>query len=234
MTDLNFYVPTDDSDESLALRWSHLQALTREMAVSKYVDKDQGVKYDIMLNDLRHDRTISGLHPAVILGFYNAPASKERHHNVRGGLVLHLLEMWALWQNGFQYMLRNTTHGHPLIDDSSVWRGILHHDLNKVWRYRLASANPWTVDYAEDRMTALLGATHKTIHLLQEYEIYITPLMHNAIINAEGGYAKERTHSETVLAKLIYLLDETSANVIDRLHRNRFWDSKAGGSNEAQ
>jgi hypothetical protein len=216
---------------NLELQWSLLVQLTEDMTVLKFGDKGLGASYNRLLSGLRHDRSNNGTR---ILGLYRAPASKDRHHDFEGGLIAHLLQMWHIW-TGLRSVIRAGTEGtHSQLNDSNVWRAILHHDLNKVYRYQLISVPGWAVDYANtgDRLDTLLGSTHKKLSLLMQYDIPLSPVLHNALICSEGGYSTDRPHAGTVFAKVVYLLDELSANVIDRLDAGRFWDSKNGGLNE--
>lgn len=222
--------------QSLAANWARLREITtivaqtsggpsREVAALQ----DEMTDYTLLLNDLRHDRHYGD---SCILGMYRAPASKDRHHNVEGGLVQHLLQMWELWVD-LQRVFRAHNAQHPLLNDAMVWKGILHHDLNKVWKYRQVKRTDgvWEVDYARDTLQDLLGdASNKALYFLMQRRIVLPLPLFNALITSEGGYSRQpRPKAETALAKTLYLLDDMSANVIDRMQTNRFWDSKFGG-----
>lgn len=215
----------------LAQNWSRLTAITTDMVVQNFGTKDDGSLHTIMLNDLRQDRVVGDI---TVLGMYRAPASKDRHHDREGGLVQHLLEMWDIWMTDGSAIIRQWGKPHPLINDGLIWRTILYHDLNKVWRYRLESQDPWKVDFAkdEDKLAKLIGNHNKALWFLHKYGIKLSLPLFNALLCSEGGYNKHSPEVETVLAKTVYLLDELSANVADRLNYNRFWDSKSGGISE--
>lgn len=212
-------------------RWRELCHLTNQTIITSRDSTSLAAKYTAMLNDVRSDRVLGS---TCILGMYRAPGSKDRHHAFEGGLVAHLMEMWDAWT-----LLRNTVLATPIahpINDSLVWRAILHHDLNKIWRYKLVMPTPeWEVDYckgSEDALGHLLPSTYKTLSILNRFEIPLTPMLMNALITAEGGFSDgPRPKTETVLAKLVYILDELSANVFSRLNTGFFWDSKIGGLN---
>lgn len=201
--------------------WTQLHRL-----VNNVLSESLAPKYANLLHGLRDDRDS---HEGRLLGMYAAPASKDRHHDFQGGLVHHLLEMWKLYEwhrTAFKDMHMDLTK----IDPSSVLRAIIHHDLNKVWRYKLIPhETEWLVDYADDHVTKLLGSTHKSLHLLMMYHIPLDVVLHNALITAEGGYTKNPPQEMTAFAKLLYFLDDMSANVVSRLHQGRFLDSKRGG-----
>lgn len=205
------------------------------------IAQDDELRYVALFSEIRHDRFVLGKDKdgnaieSCLLGMRRAPASKNRHHNVQGGLVMHLLQMWEIW-TGLRGILRDHNAVHPQLNDLNVWRCILHHDLNKIWKYKMVKEAPWEVDYAneQDRLTTLLGDTNKVLFLLNKHGIKVPIPLHNALITAEGGYStSSRPHAETVLAKVAYLLDELSANVVDRLMTGRFWDSKQGGISES-
>lgn len=240
-----FTVPGESASASLELNWSRLQEITTHVVMETVEHSrdsarayDEVVRYTQLLNALRHDRNLGGVR---YLGMYRAPASKNRHHNVEGGLVKHLLQMWELWLD-FRSILRgHHVQQHPELNDSNIWKCILHHDLNKVWKYRLMEQDEkgrnnagWAVDYSDEPLSPLLGAdVNKVIFLLNQQGITLSVPLFNALITAEGGFSQSpRPKVESVLAKVAYLLDDMSANVIDRLQTNRFWDSKEGGISE--
>lgn len=214
------------NSDTLDIRWRYIMDKTENAVITSLHKRDLAASYAIMLNGLRHDRHING---EVILGMVRAPASKQRHHDYEGGLVKHLLEMEELWRGTLLQCVRDMTPGHMLLDDSSVWLAILHHDLNKVHRYKLVSKEPWSVDYYESQRTKLLGEEQSALSILSEYNISVSPMLHNALICAEGGHADYKPKAETVLARIVQVLDLMSSDVIDRLRTNRFWDSLAGG-----
>ena len=210
-------------------QWQALTYLTSLSITQSRNDTDLASKYVALLNGVRHDRMVNG---SRVLGMFYAPASKDRHHAFEGGLVAHLLEMWDCWKL-LRHEVMAAPAAHP-ITDSLVWRAILHHDLNKVWRYKIVMPSPeWEVDYAkgdEDSLGHLLPSTFKTLAILNRFEIPMPPILMNALVTAEGGFSEgPRPRTETVFAKLIYLCDELSANVLNRLAANLFWDSKKGG-----
>lgn len=219
--------------DDLNTAWNHVMTVTREQVTQSLNDRDAAMLYEAMLNDLRHDHAIDAEH--TLLGMRRAPASKDRHHAIEGGLLTHLLEMWALWFGCKNIILSSLTPSvlPKTLTDSMVWRAILHHDLNKIWRYQLISNNPWKVEYStRDRPGGLLGNANKSLWLLQSYGIRLDLPLYNALLCSEGGYSEVRPSAETVLAKIVHILDEMSANVVDRLMYGRFWDSKCGGIND--
>lgn len=229
-------------------QWHALRALVsafiyRADATSADAYRSVGIedKYHQLLNSVRHDRMVGA---SCMLGLYRAPGSKDRHHAYEGGLVAHLLEMWSAWKNILRPAIIDSAPT-EFINDSLVLRAIIHHDLNKVHRYRLVSIEtfmvvhdveqveiPWSVDYGtknEDPLGHLLPSTHKSLQLLMDAGITLDPLLHNALVTAEGGFTEgKRPRTESVFAKVIYILDELSANVFGRLNPVQFWDSKGG------
>lgn len=215
--------------------WLRLQTITAQLtSVSMSQSHDLELLYASLLTYTENDRTVDG---RCMLGMKRAPGSHSRHHAHEGGLVCHLLQMWEIWCDLRKIILDHSQRAtHPNMTDSYVWRAILHHDLNKVWKYVSVTSDPWMVEYAknEDPTTSLLGDTHKSLWLLNRATIPLNIPLHNALICAEGGFTKCQPQVETVLAKTVYILDEMSANVIDRLQRNAFWDSKVGGIGEEE
>lgn len=240
-------IPNFALTQSLDANWVQISELTSTLmsssgdsSLAALNTRDELSQYSQLFNDLRHDRLVPGKDKngnaieITLLGMRRAPGSKNRHHNVEGGLVKHLLQMWEIW-TGLRGILRDHDAQHAQLNDLNIWKCILHHDLNKVWKYKLVMPTPeWEVDYAneQDRLTTLLGDTNKVMFLLNKHGIKLPIPLHNALLTAEGGYSKTQPYAETVLAKTAYLLDELSANVVDRLQTNRFWDSKQGGISE--
>lgn len=226
-------------EQALELNWNRLMTLTTTLLTETLNDQSECSRYIQMLNDLKNDRcivvrnTMPDMREIVVLGMFRAPASKDRHHSVEGGLVLHLLQMWDIWQ-GFRGVIRdNSKKVDNDLNDKMVWRAILHHDLNKVWRYVMTSNEPWFVDYWDnDTPTKMLRATNKSLWYLNRHGITLPIQLHHALLTAEGGYSSTRPEYTSVFAKVIYLLDEMSANVIDRLDHMRLLDSKDGEPHE--
>lgn len=177
--------------------------------------------YQRLFERYRNDIVVDA--QTTILGLYRAPGSKDRHHDFEGGLVAHMLEMWSIYE-WIVPMLKSMDL--KPFGSSNIWRGIIHHDLNKIHRYKRLQQTPWMVDYADDRANDLLGSAQKSLAILIEMNLAPNILLHNALITSEGGYSKSRPKNETALAKMLYLLDDMSANVVDRLRSGRFWDSQ--------
>lgn len=214
---------------SLSGQWDRMIRLT-EMFLTQHADSTElSEKYVAMLEMLRADQVFG---EECALGLYRAPASQSRHHAFEGGLVAHLLQMFDIWVELGLALRTQTALPEYLTDNAFVWRAILHHDLNKVWKYKLVTADPWKVDYAPDPLSKLLTDTHKSLQILGRMHITLPVVLHSALITAEGGFSATRPKVESVFSKVIYLLDELSANVVDRLQRDAFWDSKIGGINE--
>lgn len=218
------------------LNWSIFWGLCIEQLSEHIRDRDMVSRYLELLNNLRSNHVVrDGDDEVILLGMHDAPASVSRHHTFQGGLVAHMLEMWDLWKAHIRpiFVKRDQPWN---FTDSDVLRAILHHDLNKVWRYKLSGTDPllitpWQVSYANelDRLDRLLGPTNKSLFLLQQRGIKLGPLHYNALLCAAGGYGEIQPRASTVFAKTIYLLDELSANVVNRLDTGKFWDSQHGG-----
>lgn len=240
-------IPNFAMTQSLDANWSKMMELTSTLMSSSGASslealntRDENAQYKLLFNELRHDRVVPGKDregkdvEVRLLGMMRAPGSKQRHHNTQGGLVQHLLQMWEVWID-LRAVLQAHNAFHPQLNDLNVWKCIVHHDLNKVWKYKLVSEDPWAVDYAnsQDRLTSLLTDAGKSSFLLNKHGIRLSVPLHNALLTSEGGYGKARPYVETVLSKVAYVLDELSSNVIARLQTGRFWDSKQGGISES-
>jgi hypothetical protein len=147
------------------------------------------------------------------LGLAYAPASVRRHHSFEGGLVYHFLEMWSIHTR-----LHMCTPQLPLLCDKNVFDGILAHDLHKVLRYTACNQ---ILGYDKGRLfkgmsTSLMNDNTLSVMLLPKD--LQTPLVANVICCAEGGWAKDPAPGVSSLAKYVYLLDDMSANVFEKIN----------------
>jgi len=163
---------------------------------------------DTLAPDLHH-------HGGLLLGFINAPAAKRNHHAYHGGLVVHLIEMWNIWKNKFRQDFPFSDH----VNDRRIMEGIIYHDLHKAYRtFQLKSMNPWEVEYLRnDPENESLTWETKTLWLLQHHGIKLDVEQYNALLWSEGGWAAIQPKWCSVLAKVLYLMDEYSGNVLSRM-----------------
>jgi len=160
----------------------------------------------------------------LYLGLARSPAARGNHHAFEGGLVYHLLEMWAAWER-----LRPDIMDLEHLSNERVFKAILYHDIHKAYRtYLLKGSDPWQVDYGRDPTDQLMTTDIKSIWILMRAGITLDPEQMNALLLAEGGYAKIKPKWQSVLAKLAYLLDEMSGNVASRINSSTFLDVSEG------
>lgn len=193
-----------------------------ETTMTYLPDVDDRHRYGGLLSYLKDDRTASD--GRLFLGMRRAPAAKGNHHAFEGGLVYHLLEMWTFWVK-----LREGFLNPPWITDAKIMRGIVNHDIHKAYMtYVLCNPQdptaPWAVAYGKDDSDQLLGDTAKSFYLLGKAGIHLDPLELNALILSHGGWSELKPWSTSVLAKLLYLLDELSGNVMGRIDARTFVD----------
>lgn len=200
------------SKGDIAGNWIQLEYL-----VAENIPGDDGLAYRAMLRGMEADTKVEF---GTFLGFRRTPAARGNHHDYEGGLVYHLLEMWSIWQH-----LRPGIERNRFINDERVLKAIINHDLHKAYKtFLLRSQSPWSVEYADDSTDMLMTSDVKSIWLLSNYGIKLDPEQMNALLLAEGGYAKIRPRWSTVLSKLCYTLDELSGNVIARADKRTYLD----------
>jgi len=179
-----------------------------------------------MMRAIASDKvTVDGM----ILGFMRAPAAKRNHHAYIGGLVIHLLEMWAIWQYRFRRDFEQTTE----VNDKRILEGVIYHDLHKAYETFIEQSdhlNGRRVDYLRDDPDneSLTWAT-KTLWILQWHEIPLDSRQYSALLWSEGGWAKTQPKWCSVLAKVLYLMDEYSGNVLSRMQDGTWrgvWEKK--------
>lgn len=175
-----------------------------------------------MMKDLAED---SDYHSQVVLGFINAPAAKRNHHAYKGGLVVHLLEMWQVWVQRFSDDFDQTTE----VNDKRILEGIIFHDLHKAAFTFINQSEPlkidWSVEYLRDHPDSeSLTWETKTLWLLQHHGVELDVQQYSALLWSEGGWSKIQPRWCSVLAKVLYLLDEYSGNVLSRMQDGTWRD----------
>lgn len=192
--------------------------------IGRELSSEDAPKYQHMLEQLALDQQ-AGIN--VLLGFRRAPAAKGNHHDREGGLVAHLLEMWDVYTK-----LRAAypqLDQPPHITPARVLTAIICHDLHKGYRtfvlvppegcYVWRDGDTWKADYANDLSDTLTTPDVKTLALLARHGIALDDEQLNALCWAEGGWSKIQPKFTSVLAKLCYLLDEMSGNVLERINK---------------
>lgn len=166
-------------------------------------------------------------------GLRRCPASKAGHHAFLGGLVAHMNEMWEVYKKLYP-LLESFDQEQNHLQPWRVWAGILFHDLHKaVGNYKLVRQNWFEYfDYGDDLTNKMLNDDQKSALILSNANVYLDVIQANALYNSEGGWADNPPRFNTVLGKLLYLLDEASGNVLERLKQggNAMLEKGATGS----
>lgn len=186
-----------------------------------------------LLNELELDRIgiirVGSENKVLYLGLKNAPAAKANHHAYVGGLTLHMLEMWTFWLDLRERFIGEGIPRDPLITDSNVFLGILVHDLHKAWNTFVSDTSiPSGVNYGTHPTSLLMTNDQKSAYILQFF-FNIDAVMANCMYSSEGGYAKDAPKTQTTLAKLVYILDELSSNVLARTQQGNSMDNRTVG-----
>jgi len=193
-----------------------------------YMSLSDEKSYVHMLTALREDYTDAD--GVTTLGFYRAPAASNNHHAFEGGLVFHFLEMWWIWNKMRDHILPmallqegTEKEFRDHLDDGRMLKAIINHDLHKAWRtYRLVSIEPWRADYDQGTSDKLMTNDTKSLYLLSQAGIKLDEEQMNMLIQAEGGYSAIKPKWTSVAAKIAYLLDELSGNVLGRISEGRW------------
>lgn len=181
--------------------WEKLQDLVTRKLGGR--DREQ---YLALLEGLRHN-------VGDLLGFERAPAAQMNHHSFEGGLVFHLLEIWDGW-----LWLKPVSYVQDHVDGKNIIQGIINHDLHKAHRtFQMISRSPWKTKYAKDHTDMNLPNHAKCMWLLNQYGVILSEMQMNALCSAEGGFSEILPKWTSVLAKVLYLLDELSGNVRNRI-----------------
>lgn len=197
--------------------------LTLNRLVEEHLGQEDRLIYTNLLLGLQEDYVVDAEN--ILLGMKRAPAAKGNHHAFEGGLVYHLLEMWCIWERLADLLDQfdvDVTNEH--LNDSRILRAIINHDLHKGHRcFKLVSTSPWQTEYAKGDFTQeLLTNDTKSLWLLQRAGVVLDEEQLNMLIQAEGGYSPIRPYWTTIAAKVAYMLDELSGNVIGRAHKGKW------------
>lgn len=181
-----------------------------------------------MMNSLRDDELVAE-DGRTYLGLLRAPAAKRNHHATEGGLVRHLLEMWDIYKAWCTHW--PLAEQSPHINDERVLCAILNHDIHKAYRtfYQLDSPE-WAVEYGyrnkekPELTDGLMTESVKSMWILSQYGITPDAEQMNALCLSHGGFSEIVPKRCTPLAKLMYLIDEFSGNVLEPIRQKDFLD----------
>lgn len=164
----------------------------------------------------------------MYLGLREAPAAKRNHHAELGGLVQHYIEMWDLYKEMGPRLFRSIRTSEDMhtageweyVTRERVLEGILLHDLSKAYFTFefLTMGESTTIDYGDHpsgnrKIGGMLRDDQKSLWIAGTYGLSFDLVQLNALYHSEGGWAECPPRWDTVLSKLLYLLDELSGNV---------------------
>lgn len=217
---------------TIAQREANFERLLAYFAEGQ-VSEDERSAVVSMLNSLKFDCTVLERgNSKVYLGMRDAPASKGFHHAYKGGLVQHYLEMLSAWETLGGWIVKQLGDVSKPVEEQPfdfthwmVLQGVVFHDLHKAHlTYVEDPASPSGLNYGNHASDLALTADQKTCYLLSKHGIQPTWQVLNALYNSEGGYAKNPPKTASSFAKLLYVLDELSANVVSRLREGNSFD----------
>lgn len=207
--------------ESIGENWAELRYLVTQN-ITAPVDR---MKHYELLSKFEADTVVDEAKGSyTILGAKRAPAAKRNHHAFEGGWVYHCLEMWRLWL-AVRPTIPNFEHDDHITNER-VFKAILYHDLHKAHRTFKMSGGVWKVEYMQDRTDTLLTQDIKTVWMLGAAGITLDVEQLNVLLWAEGGFSEIKPEDRSVLAVLVYCLDELSGNVLGRIARNAYFGLK--------
>jgi len=165
---------------------------------------------------LKDHRTMWG---ETCCGLLTAPAGSYNHHTETGGLLRHLREMTQ-----FHHLLRTTSAlkykwDPNFMTEDRIITGICIHDLHKAHAYFLAEKGEDGHYVYSPYAKLWMTENQKTQALIATHGLDLDMWERNALEHSEGGWAENPPKGTTVLAKYLYLLDELSGNVLDRMSR---------------
>jgi hypothetical protein len=115
-----------------------------------------------------------------------------------------------------------------MIHDVSVLKGIILHDLHKAWVMFIADpSKPSGIGYGQHPANNMLRKDQCTVYICQQAGIVLDLATLNMVYHSEGGWADSPPKWGSTYAKLIYLLDEMSGNVIARNRQGNTLDIRS-------
>jgi hypothetical protein len=155
-------------------------------------------------------------------GAYHAPAGRNNHHAHFGGWVSHVLEMWKVHTHMEEKIVIGGESSEYL-SAARVLKGILLHDLHKTHLEFVPLMDERGVikfEYSKHPFKKIQTPDQQSAYIAFKFDLQLDPLQLNALYNSEGGFAKDRPEYCSVLAKYLYILDELSSNVLNRIETN--------------
>lgn len=184
--------------------------------IERVMNPELAGQYVDLVLQFSGDQVVDGV---TYLGMQRAPAARGNHHAFEGGLVFHLTEMWRVWvvlRTSFPEMVLP-----PYVTDERVLCAIINHDLHKADRCYIqvqTADGSWKVEYGKHVSDRLTNATLHSVWMLNQAGIHPDIEQLHALGLAQGSWSDQTGIREaSVLAKLCYLLDESSANVLGRI-----------------
>ena len=191
--------------------------------------EEEGAAWGLLLESLKDDGVCSE-DGRSWLGLRDAPAGKFQHHAYLGGLVVHLLEMLELAEPIIELVAYSCTSTLITRVESpqksfeisvglkDVARVVLLHDLHKAHQ-TYVHIGEGRFEYTRNTLNDLVSVNMQSLMLARGHGLdYLDkPVVMNALEASEGGWAKVHPRFCTPTAKVCYLLDELSANVVSRI-----------------
>jgi hypothetical protein len=167
-----------------------------------------------LFDDIAENREWEGVKFA---GLKFAPAGKGNHHAFPGGLIDHMIQMWDIYNKWQDCGLIKAEQ--PFCEVQRVLKIIILHDLHKgLFEFSYTDTDgDIAFDYGSHPYKHLMTNDVRSLHMAQQFGISLDALEMNALLNSEGGWSKNPPKYTSVLAKLVYLLDEMSSNVMSRI-----------------
>ncbi len=188
-----------------SLRKPYLELLDFIARDRNYADTTKG-------DNGRDEETIS-----TYVGLIKAPAASGHHHDYTGGLVIHMLQMLEHWNLVSSYYPQIYKSEGFDLDDQTALRAVLHHNLHKAFMTFVWDAKKCSYRYGQNPHVNSLSTDAQSLWLLNRHQIPLSPHLMSIHSVAEGGWSKNPGKDSSVMAKICYLLDEFSGNVIERI-----------------
>ena len=189
--------------------------------------------FSALIDRMKNDRVCSdGFSDKQVnyFGLFNAPVAKGVHHAYCGGLIAHYLEMWNYWKL-IKPTIPESEEKDSHLSDERILVGIIMHDLHKCWCSYIADEKvPSGINYGQHPTDQLMTPNQKSLCIAQRFGINLDVEQLNALNNSEGGYAKSPPRCQSVLSKVLYILDELSSNVLARSMTGNWFDIRNTGS----
>jgi len=159
-------------------------------------------------------KNVLKLYAAVEEKLRNNPASIKYHHNYKGGLYVHTLEVMEFALDMFD--LYKERFLHDFNRDDVICISFIH-DLEKITKYKRnispnVGHNKYETEFLYNDNKVDMNDSAEVVNLISKYGIFLTDIQLNSLVFHHGGFSIDKGKM-TSLACLIHTADLFSTTI---------------------